>query len=654
MIELPEIHDDDIARIEQLLTTSRGNEVKFNTEQIRVIKARKSCIIQACPGSGKTTTLVAKIGILSQQSLATTQGLCTLSHTNVAKQEIEKGLGPLADRVSRYPNFIGTIQAFVDRFVANQALIYYYGHRPLVIDDERFSVCTGAYTRRAQSLLVYLRRDQRFKDESARDILGRLRFCKDDIESVCLFVDGKEEELPAKHTDSYKQAELVKKDLAKNGIIAYEDAYALALNFIKTFPDICKVIQKRFPVVFLDEMQDTGDSQWRLIRTLFGGDTIVQQFGDTNQAIYNSMGQGQATSTGPESGVETIPINSSHRFSKSIATITSNLTAYPQVIAGNDSRPDLPHTVILFSQTTRQQVLHRFSELIGQHRLHENNLGIFKAVGLVGKPADTDTKLHIGSYFSQFNREKQKKAKNTFPSFTTCLDYARGLGSSESPSPLGLIRKLFLGGVVQCLHTENILSTDGRRHDEDSVAREIRAFAKENHGKLARRMTEMWINLAKGQEISNTAAVELFDETFSLFKKPPHTAETRTYIESPSVWIIPTPQGGVPQVATARFVGDNGIPITLDTIHAVKGETHDATLVLDTHWHKQHLAQLIEYLCGARPSKAPALRMTQKLKYAFVAMTRPRHLLCLAMDVSSVSPENQTRLRKAGWSVDIL
>ena len=42
-------------------------------------------------------------------------GICVLSHTNVAVNEIKNRLSDYADRLLSYPNYIGTIQSFIDR-----------------------------------------------------------------------------------------------------------------------------------------------------------------------------------------------------------------------------------------------------------------------------------------------------------------------------------------------------------------------------------------------------------------------------------------------------------------------------------------------------------------------------------------------------------
>jgi hypothetical protein len=74
------------------------------------------------------------------------------------------------------------------------------------------------------------------------------------------------------------------------------------------------------------------------------------------------------------------------------------------------------------------------------------------------------------------------------------------------------------------------------------------------------------------------------------------------------------------------------VRIKVGSIHSVKGETHLATLVLDTHYKGSHLTRIKDWLTGARSGltvNKPELR--KSLKQHYVAVTRPSHLLCLAM-----------------------
>jgi len=75
---------------------------------------------EACPGSGKTTLLVAKLAILAARWTPRQQGICVLSHTNAARNEIGDRLSASASAgaLMRYPHFVGTIHSFVNEFLA--------------------------------------------------------------------------------------------------------------------------------------------------------------------------------------------------------------------------------------------------------------------------------------------------------------------------------------------------------------------------------------------------------------------------------------------------------------------------------------------------------------------------------------------------------
>ena len=74
----------------------------------------------AVPGSGKTSLLAAKLLLLAKKWPHARRGICVLSHTNVARDEIARRLAgsPEGAQLLSYPHFVGTIHAFVNQFFA--------------------------------------------------------------------------------------------------------------------------------------------------------------------------------------------------------------------------------------------------------------------------------------------------------------------------------------------------------------------------------------------------------------------------------------------------------------------------------------------------------------------------------------------------------
>lgn len=105
-----EISDQDIELIEKLLLPDGAH---FQDDARNVIRCWHSSEVSACPGSGKTTVLLAKLKLLADKMpFDDGAGICVLSHTNVAVDEIRNRLAGDSDKLLGYPNYVGTIQSF--------------------------------------------------------------------------------------------------------------------------------------------------------------------------------------------------------------------------------------------------------------------------------------------------------------------------------------------------------------------------------------------------------------------------------------------------------------------------------------------------------------------------------------------------------------
>jgi hypothetical protein len=103
------------------------------------------------------------------------------------------------------------------------------------------------------------------------------------------------------------------------------------------------------------------------------------------------------------------------------------------------------------------------------------------------------------------------------------------------------------------------------------------------------------------------------------------------------------------------------VRIRLGSIHSVQGETHTATLVLDSFYYNHHLSELKPWLLGIKVGGSATnkkgdrvfegTRVLGRLKLHYVAMTRPTHLLCLAMRKDAFGDGELDTLAGRGWSI---
>jgi len=80
-----------------------------------------------------------------------------------------------------------------------------------------------------------------------------------------------------------------------SGELSFDDQIALAATIAEKFPDVGAIERTKYPVVLLDEYQDTSHSQVRLLSTLFSGGHPVTAVGDPCQSIYTWRGAAAGT-----------------------------------------------------------------------------------------------------------------------------------------------------------------------------------------------------------------------------------------------------------------------------------------------------------------------------------------------------------------------
>ena len=91
--------------------------------------------VEACPGAGKTRTVVARVKRI-RTSLLPRQGVAVLSFTNSAVDAFtarcrEEGI----EAALRLPNFVGTFDGFVRHFLVLPFGIAASATRPIIVDS---------------------------------------------------------------------------------------------------------------------------------------------------------------------------------------------------------------------------------------------------------------------------------------------------------------------------------------------------------------------------------------------------------------------------------------------------------------------------------------------------------------------------------------
>ena len=100
-------------------------------------------------------------------------------------------------------------------------------------------------------------------------------------------------------SNTYRQMQRVCEETSREGYFCHDEMFVWASELLDRVPDITRVTRGRFPVLFIDEVQDNSEIQSALLSRLFIGENPVirQRFGDSNQAIFSGYSEEMGATT---------------------------------------------------------------------------------------------------------------------------------------------------------------------------------------------------------------------------------------------------------------------------------------------------------------------------------------------------------------------
>lgn len=639
------ISDDDIRYAETILLP---NGKEFDEERRAFIRNFNTIDLQAVPGSGKTTALLAKLVILERKlPFADGSGILVLSHTNAAIDEIKEKIQKHCPRLFSYPNFIGTIQSFVDEFLAIPFYVHKCKKKPNRIDHEiynekikscldklwlhRFNLGQGtvqkvAHIKNNNEALFY-----NFRFHFSNEI----QLVKELNGNILEISKPRGNTRPQNYRDytSQEKQEVYswffqfKKAILKTGILHYDDAYFLADLYLNEIPNIKFILQKRFSFVFVDEMQDMDTHQYNLLEKIFYNDgksiSKIQRIGDKNQAIYNSV---KATDVWQDRAA-VLKLNGSHRLSKPIADVVKKFALYSDEtfdIVGKNECEIKPH-ILVFTSASIGNIIPCFAKIAKDNGLTNSGKPI-KVVCWNTDWKDDDasrqdaSKLRLEDYYKGFKKEKVKP-KQDYDNLKSYLLYY------EKRETLEPLRKNILNAFLKILRLENINSADDRPYTKKKLIDFIHEKDVQKYYELNLNLYNWSIGIIQGktEEVWNEikayiqTLLEMFDKTISASSDFINTDNTE----------IPEENGEI--LEPTNLFKEEGFEIEITSVHAVKGQTHCATLYLESCYQGKHESERLSNQFLGNSFNDTKVHHINSTKMAYVGFSRPTDLLCIAI-----------------------
>lgn len=577
-------------------------EFELNPEREAFLSARGKVVLNACPGSGKTTVIAKKLMTLSAEykvRYGKYCGIACISFTNTAKDEINNKFRELSGFPVRYPHLVSTIDSFINQHIT---LPFYYllnreFKRPKIIDDNTF-------------LNEVWRAKMNYKGVDGKP------FCFHYPPSSIRFEQNgsfsSNGAIPAASKvnltifNAYCKA--IKDWQIKNGLITTGDSAYIALHLLNEHPKIGEWLSKRFPHIIVDEAQDSSEIQHTIFERLIQrGLFNIELVGDPYQTLYEWRdAKPQLFLDKYHDTVNWVGLNltDNRRSNQRIIDCFSILRRHTDSRINAISTIDkgIPILIYRYSPINTPGIVKHFDALCIHHNLNSNNQIVVRGNTLknhlLGKATD------------------QEPWKSALP--YGLIEAKNHLESRAIKEAINLMREILV----------KLMRPDAGYHHHKELLVEIKSDHKINSELLSILQTLPSFELSISEwtiqtqrflkdrlSLDNDVNFELKTRRTSTFDRAIVNDQVNVHFKRP--------------------FSERNIPIT--TIHQVKGKSLESILVFfNEHKHKENITfSDINNTDGAFPS--------EKQRLIYVAMSRAKHMLGLAFPQSITSQEIQSK-----------
>lgn len=529
-------------------------------------------VVRACPGSGKTYSVAARLAHLVGEWDKKHQGIAAISFTNAAWQEIKHQLEThfgISTSIN-YPHFLGTIDSFI-----NQNIFLPFGHlaqgcnkRPELVGEPY-----GHWYGRNYSENLF--------DNITFDINGNL-IALDKLRMPNNWV-------------SNQYISRAKRRLLGSGFAVQHDADYFAMKLLEDYPQIAIALAYRYPTLIIDEAQDTSDIQMRIIDLLIEhGLSEIMLVGDPDQAIFewNKANPQLFLQKYEEWRGESTELNENRRSSQKICDCTCKLASLDETSrAITEEVKDYPFTpmVITYDTDNINATIEYFTSLCHENEIEVNrekvaviyrSKDIFKLIASI-EPVSRDTWRDGDYHTKDFAKGKYlfdgREIKKGFQLIERA--YIKMIYGKSVCTPIDIEKRINEVGFIQ--HRKEVYKIFSLlRPTICSIGKWV---TQTNDGLIS-------IGIQSSLSINESMRDVTFDQ---IFRNENETLQHREY--------------------------------RLGTVHSVKGETFEAVLLfLKTYIKgKQKYKHLID--------RGVSVRENEDLRIVYVGITRPRKLLVLAV-----------------------
>lgn len=355
--------------------------------QLTLATSPVSTFAMACPGAGKTRAIVERF--LRRIQEEPRKGVALVSFTNTAIEEIKIRCAGRTDAL-RAPNFLGTFDGFLHRFIVTPLFPHIYGVHPRYVqswdDLKSAKFTTGHVGHQTPIKLSWF--------DYTHDGEAHLK-----IDEIPPPITDESKRLLALHRGEIeKRASKIYDRFLKAGTVTCEAARVLTSRFLTrpNGPDtLRKLVGIRFAEIIVDEAQDCGEEELMTLDFLQQCGVTVVMVGDLDQSIFEFRRAlpDKVAAYGARLP-KTLTMTENFRSSPAVCSFNNALRSGPMIERAAGPHADITTPVFLISYTRPSEIAPQVIALGQRHGIPTADLIILAhrekdGLKAVGKTAFT-------------------------------------------------------------------------------------------------------------------------------------------------------------------------------------------------------------------------------------------------------------------------
>ncbi len=365
-------------------------EYDLTPQRQAYLDARGHTILTACPGSGKTTSIVKKLRVVSQycaERYGKHTGFACLSFTNKACAELKQKYREMHDEKLTFPNEVLTIDSFIMQYVV---LPFWYlcdacKKKPIVVNEE--DILDHIYYNNVQIAGKW----QRYPVMELRQYSKIMYSKKPSIVSIDKAAfKWNHKVVTDANEKSYCRAAILYR-LSK-GYVTSSDALWMACYILKHHQEVSRALISRFPYIIVDEAQDNSELHFEFFNLLkSAGLQNLEYVGDVCQSIYgfNNAKPELLQAMMAEQGWNVLPMSECRRSNQRIIDLYSKLKSsdVPTITSHGVIDKGIPIVVYKYDEGNVRDIIRDFYQVCDDNELSKRIIlarGVNKCKTLAG------------------------------------------------------------------------------------------------------------------------------------------------------------------------------------------------------------------------------------------------------------------------------